>query len=113
MTDGDDGPPREWFDEEFASALVGRTLLVGITQKDHTGKVIRRYQVFGVVSEATRGRGICVKSDDDAAETWFPPDTRHIIRADPGEYRNRTTGEVVSDPDYTASWVFTGPMPVQ
>src|SRR3954470_10402986 len=45
------GPPREWFDEDFATALVGRTLLVGITQKDHAGKVIRRYQVFGVVSE--------------------------------------------------------------
>ena len=107
-----EGPPREWFDDDFATALVGRTLLVGITQKDHTGKVIRRYQVFGVVSAAARDRGICVKNADDGVETWFPPDTRHIIPAEPGEYRNRTTGEVVTDPDYTASWVFTGPQPV-
>jgi len=112
--DSDDRPtpaPDAAFDEVFAGRLVGRTLLVGITEQDHNGKLLRRHQVFGVVTKAVRDYGICVKRRDDGAEAWFPPDTRNIKPATPGDYRNRTTGEVVSNPDYTASWVFTGPMP--
>jgi hypothetical protein len=112
--DSDDRPtpaPSPAFDESFATGLVGRTLLVGITEQDHTGRLLRRHQVFGVVTKAVRDYGICVKRNDDGGEAWFPPDTRNIKLAGPGDYRNRTTGEVVRNPDYTASWVFTGPMP--
>jgi hypothetical protein len=69
--------------------------------------------VFGIVTVAERGRGICVKSETDGSEFWLPPDTRGISPAEPGEYRNRTTGEVVTDPDYTAAWTLTGPLPTK
>jgi len=40
-------------------------------------------------------------------ETWLPPDTRGIEQAPRGEYKNRVTGEVVTDPDYVGRWVIT------
>jgi hypothetical protein len=109
MTDEQGLPPRDFFDDKFARDLVGRTLLVGITERQHDGTLIRRRQVFGTVTVAERGRGICVRVHADNSEFWLPPDTRGISRAEPGDYRNRTTGEVVSNPDYTASWAFAAP----
>jgi len=53
--ENDDRPtpsPDARFDEGFAAQLVGRTLLVGITENDHNGRLIRRHQVFGVVTKA-------------------------------------------------------------
>jgi len=103
--------PAAFFDAGFAARLVGRSLLVGLTELDHEGALIRRRQVFGIVTVAERARGICVRSETDGAEFWLPPDTRGINPAEPGEYRNRTTGEVVADPDYTAVWTYTRPRP--
>lgn len=40
---------------------------------------------------------------------WLPPDVRPFTVAARGEYRLRSTGEVVVDPDLTATWVVTKP----
>jgi hypothetical protein len=104
-----DNSPEEYFDEAIASRLVGHSLLIGITEEDQAGALIRRNQVFGVVTCAERGRGICVKREKDGSDFWLPPDTRSIEAAEPGDYRNRTTGEIVTNPDYTASWTITRP----
>jgi hypothetical protein len=101
-------PPREFFDEGLATQLVGKKLLVGITHQHHKGGMLRRTQVFGHVVVADRNRGICIR-EDQGKETWFPPDTRGIKPAPPGEYRNHATGEVVKDPDYLATWTITAP----
>jgi hypothetical protein len=42
---------------------------------------------------------------------WLPPDTRAFQKASPGEYRLKSTGEVVADPDYTAMWTLRSPPP--
>jgi len=34
----------------------------------------------------------------------LPPDTRSFRRAGPGEYRLRSTGETVIDPDFTVTF---------
>jgi hypothetical protein len=39
----------------------------------------------------------------------LPPDLRAFFPAPPGSYRLRETGEVVVDPDYTATWNITPP----
>src|SRR5262245_6853788 len=101
------------FDDSFAESLVGRSLLVGITERDHNGILIRRHQLFGVVAVANRKHGICVRESEGGPEMWLPPDTAGIVPAAPGEYRNRNTGEVVVNPDYTASLTITKPAPAQ
>jgi hypothetical protein len=102
-------PPREFFDEELANRLLGRGLLIGITHNDKEGRMVSRSQVFGRAITADRQRGFCIQNEESGEETWFPPDTRGIRPAPPGEYRNRATGEVVNDPDYLGSWTITAP----
>jgi len=106
-----DLPAHEAFDEELARELVGKLILVGITHKDHEGNFVRRSQIFGRVALADRIRSICIRDEREGEESWFPPDTRGITPAPPGQYRNRATGEVVHDPDYLASWTITAPEP--
>jgi len=100
---------REFFDDKLASELIGKRLLVGITHQNSEGAMLRRTQLVGHVTVADRNRGICIRDDQNSQETRFPPDTRGITPARPGEYRNRTTGEVVKDPEYLASWRITAP----
>lgn len=111
MSEENELPPRELFDDDLAAQLVGKTLLIGVTHVDHAGRELRRSQRFGRVVIADRLQGICVRPDDDGEETWLPPDTRGIKRARPGEYRNRATGELVVNPDFVASWTYTEPPP--
>ena len=41
-------------------------------------------------------------------ETYtLPPDLRNYEPAAPGEYRLRSTGEVVADPDFISNWTIT------
>ncbi|MBV9443741.1 MAG: hypothetical protein JO217_13755 [Acidobacteriaceae bacterium] len=44
-----------------------------------------------------------IERADTGTRVILPP---QVEVARPGEYRLRTTGEVVSDPDYLARWVF-------
>lgn len=104
---GKQQPPHEVFDEKLADKLIGKRLLVGVTQTDEKGAMLRRSQIAGRVIIADRIRGICIKNEQSDEDTWLPPDTRGIEPASPGEYRNRATGEVVSDPDYVARWVIS------
>jgi hypothetical protein len=104
-------PPPEFFDDELAEKLLGRSLLIGITDHSSTGEFLGRRQVCGQVLVADRHKGICVRNNKDGSDFWLPPDTRGVRSASPGEYHNRATGEVVVDPDYLASWTFTKPPP--
>jgi hypothetical protein len=38
---------------------------------------------------------------------WLPPDVRPLEESPPGEYRLRSTGQVVEDPDYLCTWTIT------
>jgi len=102
-------PPHNVFDDALAKDLVGKSLLIGITHTDSEGKMLRRSQIFGVVTMANRAKGICIRDNQTSEEKWFPPDTRGIEPARPGEYRNRATGDVVSNPDYLGSWTIAAP----
>lgn len=82
--------------------LVGKLLLVGITYYTKDNKFIEQKQFYGRVIEANtayiRVRGA------DGLDFTLPPDLRSTKRARPGEYRLRTTGEVVLNPDFLATW---------
>jgi hypothetical protein len=111
MSDDREPVAGEYFDDDLATHLVGATLLVGIAELKHDGSLVRRYQVFGVVTVADPTQGICVREHTGDVDFWLPPDTRGVTPAEPGEYRNRSTGEVVVDPDYLGSWEIIAPEP--
>jgi hypothetical protein len=98
------------FDAARAESLIGKRVLVGITYENRRGEMSRSEQVFGTVASADP-RGIRVALDGvRRGETkWLPPSTDVFQPAARGEYRLRSTGEVVVDPDFTAQWTVKQP----
>jgi hypothetical protein len=92
------GPPPFWRDK--ADHLVGKYVLVGKTYTDQQDNVLEQTQFHGEIEVADERRGLAVRRRDSGELEWLPPDLRAWKRADPGEYRLRSTGEVVVDPDY-------------
>ncbi|NOT01150.1 MAG: hypothetical protein HOP29_11035 [Phycisphaerales bacterium] len=112
MQPDDSRPP---FDQERTAALVGKHFLIGLTYLDHNDKFLEQRQVHGVVVSADFKRGFAIElQGEEAGETlWLPPDLRSLQEATPGEYRLRSTGEVVVDPDFLCTWVVNKPNPTR
>jgi hypothetical protein len=64
-------------------------------------------QFHGRIASAHSTRGFCVVLEGQkfGSAYWLPPDLRPFAAAPRGEYRLRSTGEVVVDPDLTANWI--------
>jgi hypothetical protein len=82
--------------------LIDKTLLVGITYYSHENELIEQKQFYGTVIEANDSI-IRIKQKDDTIFS-LPPDLSSTKRAFAGEYILRSTGEVVVDPDFLATW---------
>ncbi len=82
--------------------LIGKILLVGITYYTKDGELIEQKQYYGTVIEASETL-IKIKQKD-GSEFTLPPDLSSTKRARPGKYTLRSNGEVVSDPDFLATW---------
>lgn len=98
---------RKEYDEEAEKEitfdeLIGKVLLVGITYYTHDDEYIEQKQFYGTVTEANKTL-IRVKQKDGTDFT-LPPDLNSTKRARQGEYKLRSTGEIVVNPDYLATW---------
>ena len=108
-------PPAETADGEpiwnqEGDLLVGQYVLVGLTYLAADGKTVTsQVQCHGKITKADE-RGIAIACE---GTTWrgqtatLPPDLRAFRAASPGEYRLRSTGEVVKDPDLLMTWTIT------
>ena len=86
--------------------MIGRRLLVGITYVDADEEVVDQVEYAGIVREVEP----LVSIDQGADEpSTLPPEPAAFERAEPGEYRLRSTGEVVVDPDYISTWTVKAP----
>ncbi len=101
----------EW-DQAIADELIGSTVLIGLTYvKQSDPSVSRQYQMFGTIESADREKGITVR----LIHPWkgqaytIPPAPRTLTPAEPGDYRLRSTGETIVDPDYLTSWTIDAP----
>lgn len=88
---------------------VGKTIIAGITTLDASGKVVKRFQIYGTVSEATSEKFVIRRPN--GKHYTLPPFYSNVCPAAPGEYRLRSTGEVVVNPDYTTTWDVHEPFP--
>jgi hypothetical protein len=84
---------------------------VGITFRDMRGIFLRQEQLHGRITLADANRGLTLRLEGpNVGKTYsLPPDLRSVKPAPPGEYRLRSTGEVVHDPDFLATWVIEQP----
>ena len=111
MTEDQDSDGEQWFswDEEVARECIGKIVLIGITHLLPEGD--RDEQMFGKIVSAMRSEGIYVElmGSREGSSYRLPPVTSALRKANRGFYRLRSTGEVVTDPDYTASWDVSPP----
>ena len=91
------------FNEKAAQKLVGKHVLVGVTYTDDRDEPIDQKQFHGRVVRANAEEGVVILQKS-GEEMRLPPFLKAFERANPGEYRLRSTGEVVVDPDYTCTW---------
>ncbi len=90
--------------------LIGKYILIGITQLDHLGKEIGHFQYHGFF-ESMDNAGIHIRLKDTNEIFILPPELSAFQKAQPGKYRLRSTGEVVIDPDYVSIWTVKAPPP--
>ena len=91
-------------DLKLAESFVGKHLLVGVTYLDKNENVKEQKQFHGIISRINDSEGVVIASLESGEEFFLPPDLRNITEAHPGEYRLRSTGEVVVNPDLLAQW---------
>ena len=86
------------------SDLEGAIVLVGVTRK-HKDGTITQEQHSGVASvRQFEDMSVIDLHCDDGVTRDYPFDARTLEVARPGEYRLRSTGKVVIDPDYLMTW---------
>ena len=89
------------------SDLIGKTILIGLTYYTANNEFIEQNQYWGKVVESNENR-ILVKLNDGEIFR-LPPDLSSTQIAAPGEYRLRSTGEIVVNPDYLTTWNINRP----
>jgi hypothetical protein len=83
--------------------FTGKILLVGITLLDENEELIEQIQVYGPIIRIDE-KGVIIKRNGCGSEFGIPSDFNNINEAKPGEYKLRSTGELVVNPDYISSW---------
>lgn len=103
-------PGQPMFSSAAAKDLIGKRIIVGITYKDHSHRPVRLEQYQGRITRLNLHEGIVIQTATGAEKT-LPPDLGSIRGARHGEYRFRSTGEVVADPDLQTSLTCVVPPP--
>ena len=92
-----------------AAALLGKYVIAAFIHVLPDGTVRERSQVHGVIVDAEPSTGFVLSlRGKRLGETMtLPPNASAFIRADSGNYRLKSTNELVIDPDYTSLWTVT------
>lgn len=88
--------------EDLEARLQGCMFLIGITFVDDKEAVIDQYQTSGRFQEFDDVLMRIAREDGSIYQVPYDPET--ITYAEPGEYRERSTGRVITDPDFLIRW---------
>ncbi len=91
------------------TSIINKTVLVGLSFTDSNDEVIERKQLYGKIVSADKHTGISILIDETVEIFNLPPDLSSLNIASPGEYRLRSTGKVVVDPDFISTWFIKKP----
>ena len=89
------------------SELEGRTVLVGITRLANDGGSEQEQFVGTATIDDRETYALVQLKCDDGEIRDFPFDARSLQRAPVGEYRLRSTGQIVRNPDFLMTWTVT------
>lgn len=86
------------------NAVLGKVVLIGVTFLDGDGQLIEQFQTFGPIVSVDDRRGVVIERSDGSGPFGIPPGIENLKPAPPGEYRLRSTGHVVENPDFISTW---------
>jgi hypothetical protein len=109
--DQDDIIRNSRFDSSKIASFLGKHIIIGITYVDHNDDFISKKQVHGIIDRINMHEGIVVILHGSNEQLRLPPWVDDLEPAAPGDYRFKSTGEVVSNPDYKCSWLVKSPPP--
>ena len=89
--------------EELQTIFRGKVFLIGLTFIDQDEIVIDQYQTSGVVDELTY-KGFFKFNRSNGLEFQLPYDSKTIRTALEGEYSEKSTGNIIINPDYITTW---------
>lgn len=89
--------------KQLQEYLQDKVFLIGLTFINKEGELIEQYQTHGNVSELTNEGLIRIKRKDNTI-FQMPYDKETIKKAEKGEYRLRTTKEIITNPDFIMTW---------
>jgi len=95
-------------DDAEAARLIGKHLLVGLSYLNADGTVLSKTQIHGRITSVDKGI-VTMRLHGSDKDFTLPLDLDSFEPAEPGEYRLRSTGEVVVNPDLLGSWTITSP----
>lgn len=85
--------------KEAQDFFRGKLVLIGINFVEKEGELIESYQTHGRVLELT-GDAIFKINKSNNSLFQMPYDLESIEQAEKGEYREKTTGLIIKDPDF-------------
>ncbi|SIO30536.1 hypothetical protein SAMN05444166_3638 [Singulisphaera sp. GP187] len=88
--------------EVFGDQYIGRNLLLGITYVTPSGTPHRQEQVVGTIMVVDFDEGIVVSCEPDGRQLVLPGDPSWLEKAPQAEFMLRSTGQVVTNPNYIA-----------
>jgi len=90
-------------------SIIGKTILIGLTYLNKENELLEQKQIYGTIEHADKSKGISIKQADTGDWFYLPPELNSLSIAAPGEYRLRSTGEVIADPDLLSMWTIHNP----
>jgi hypothetical protein len=99
------GKPK--WDQDEAEWLLGKSIVIGFTYLASDEKTVTsQHQFHGRITKAHSSVGLTIECEGVSAGKTIvlPPDLSAFRLASKGEYRLRSTGEVITDPDMLTTW---------
>src|ERR1043165_3971334 len=90
--------------EILAQKMIGKIVLVGVTIKNKNEEILKQEQLFGTVLRINEKEGLIIRCGITGEEKWLPPAPEEYEPAKAGDYKLRSTGHVVTNPDFIASF---------
>jgi hypothetical protein len=89
--------------EAFGDEYIGRSVLLGITYFGPNNLLRRQEQFLGTIMVVDFDEGIVVSCDPDGHTFVLPGDPSWVEKAPSARYKLRSTGLVITNPDYLAN----------
>ena len=113
MADNQNEKKSPYFGLGKAKTMINKRVLIGVTYYDHKGAFIEQKQMHGRIISVDSRHGFEIELEGARKGDiyWVPPDVRSFREAKPGDYRERSTGEIINNPDFLSTWEVYKPPP--